>query len=390
MRTAPCQNISYHCISISQSNTQILPKHTSMTNFRSNLPVPESRLPQKTASPAYTPEDPVQPASQIPSKLQTPSQQRRIPTPKGSKLQSTRTRTTRPVPVSSEVLPATGFLSTEPPKPWNPSNASNTAKVSIGDGSGSMSSSPAVSSSMKERDSDKTESSPPTNKHSKYNGPQLVEPCVGNALFHVLEPCGHRVMTRDVQLCGQNCKGSDSAFASKKTQAKFICATCISRYVHEHYAAKKSLFIPSLDMLEKALGGFRDGWKEKRIARMDRVWRNDALEEQRALEKLGRRCEAVPTDPDEERLVEDEEERVSKLLTPAVEVPVEVQTAALPVHRTETKTGRLRIPMAKQLIPKSQPATSPSVPVVDKNAVESQREVRKRTRIPVGPRLPRR
>jgi hypothetical protein len=359
-----------------------------MTNFRSNLPVPGSRLPTRTASPVYTSEHPVQLVSQVPSKLQTPSQQRSIPTPKGSKLQSTRTRTSRPVPVSSEVLPATGFLSSEPRKPWNPSNASNTAKVSPGDGSESMSSSTAVSSSRKHSDSGKDiQSSPTPTQYSQYNGPQLVEPCVGNALFHVLQPCGHRVMTRDVQLCGQNC--SDSAFANKKTQAKFVCATCISRYVHEHYAAKKSLFIPSLDMLEKALGGFREGWKEKRIARMDRVWKNDALEEQRALEKLGRCCEAVPTDPDEEKLVEDEEERISKLLTPAVEAPVEVQTAALPVPRAETKTGRLRIPMAKQTISKSQPATSSSAPVVDKNAVESQREVKKRTRIPVGPKLPR-
>jgi hypothetical protein len=159
--------------------------------------------------------------------------------------------------------------------------------------------------------------------------------------------------------------------------------------VHEHYAAKKSLFIPSLDMLEKALGDFRDGWKEKRIARMDRVWKNDALEEQRALEKLGRRCEAVPTDPDEEKLVEDEEERISKLFTSAVEIPVEAQTAAVSAPRAEMITGRLRIPMAKQSTFKSQPATSSSAPVVDKNAVESKREVKKRTRIPVGPRLPR-
>lgn len=251
-----------------------------------------------------------------------------------------------------------------------------------------MTSSPVATSSIEKTDCNEGDKSgKPSGEYSQYNGPQLVEPCVGNALFHVLQPCGHRVMTKDVQLCGQNCRGSDSPFANKKTLNKFACAVCISKYVHEHYTAKKDLFLPSLDVLERMLGGFRAGWKEKRIARMERVWKNDALEEQRALEKLGRRCEPVSTDPDEEKLVEDEDSA-----TPEVESPVEhtdlgARTAAT-LSCVETKTDRLQTPVAKPLKSKSQLPIPSSATTVDKKAPESQRGGKRKTRIPVGPRLP--
>jgi hypothetical protein len=227
----------------------------------------------------------------------------------------------------------------------------------------------------------------PSGEFSQYNGPQLVEPCVGNAMFHVLQPCGHRVMTQDVQLCGQNCRGSDSPFANKKTQAKFACAICISKYVHEHYAAKKGLFLPSLDMLETALGGFKAGWKDKRIARMERVWKNDALEEQRALEKLGRHCEALSTDPDEEKLVGDEGSATPEVESPVEHTDLSARTVAT-LSYVETKTGRLGIPVAKQPKGKSQLPVPSSATIVDKKAPEGRRPRTGTTRIPVGPRLP--
>jgi hypothetical protein len=251
-----------------------------------------------------------------------------------------------------------------------------------------MTSSPVSSSSI-QNTSGKEDglSNKPSGEYSRYNGPQLVEPCVGNALFHVLQPCGHRVMTRDVQLCGQNCRGSDSPFANKKTKAKFACVVCISKYVHEHYTAKKDLYIPSLDVLERAFGGFRAGWKEKRVARMERVWKNDALEEQRALEKLGRRCEAVSTDPDEEKLVEDEEGATLKVEWSADHTDLSARTVETLSH-VENKTDRLQIPVAKQPKSKSQLPVPSSATRVDKKAPESQRAGKSKTRIPVGPRLP--
>jgi hypothetical protein len=194
-------------------------------------------------------------------------------------------------------------------------------------------------------------------------------------------------MTKDVQLCGQNCRSSDSPFANKKTKARFACVVCISKYVHEHYTAKKDLYIPSLDVLERALGGFRAGWKEKRIARMKRVWKNDALEEQRALEKLGRRCEAVSTDPDDEKLVEDEERATPEVESPAENVDLSARTVET-LSSLEAKTGRLQIPEVRRSEIKSQlPLTSSATPV-DKEVLESQRAGKRKTRIPVGPRLP--
>jgi hypothetical protein len=194
-------------------------------------------------------------------------------------------------------------------------------------------------------------------------------------------------MTQDVQLCGQNCRGSDSPFANKKTRAKFVCAVCISKYVHEHYAAKKDLYLPSLDILERALGGFRAGWKEKRIARMERVWKNDALEEQRALEKLGRRCEAVSTDPDEEKLVEDEGEATPQVGSSQEHTGLSGRTVAT-LSCVETKTDRLQVPLAKRPKSRSQLPVPSSATVVDKKAPESQRARKRTTRIPVGPRVP--
>jgi hypothetical protein len=194
-------------------------------------------------------------------------------------------------------------------------------------------------------------------------------------------------MTQDVQLCGQNCRGSDSPFANKKTKAKFACAVCISKYVHEHYTAKKDLYIPSLDVLERALGGFRAGWKEKRIARMERVWKNDALEEQRALEKLGRRCEAVSRDPDEEKLVEDEGRATPEVESPAEHTDLSARTVAT-LSCVETKTGRLQSPVAKRPQSKSQLPVPSSARMGGKKASESQRAGKRTTRIPVGPRLP--
>lgn len=347
---------------INQNTTSIIPNsiHQMMTSFRSNLPVPGSRLPAQTTPPS--PGHPLQPASQSPGKSSTLSQQRGITRVKGSSVQDPRTRIRRPVPV----LP--------------------TSASPIGVRSEVMTSS-QIASRKNTDGSEGSLSDKPSREYSQYNGPQLVEPCVGNALFHVLQPCGHRVMTQDVQLCGQNCRGSDSPFANKKTQAKFACAVCISKYVHEHYTAKKDLFVPSLDMLETALGGFKAGWKEKRIARMGRVWKNDAIEEQRALEKLGRRCEAVFTDPDEEKLVEDEGRATPEVESPAEPTDLSARTVAT-LSCVETKTGRLGPAVVKRLKGKSQLPVPSSATAVDQKAPEGQRASRRRTRIPMGPRLP--
>jgi len=336
-----------------------------MTSFKTNLPVLGSRLPTRTASPA--PEQPVHPAGHTPGK----SQQRRIPTIKGSSLQDPRTRIRRPVPVLTAPV--------------------SSAKLSetVGVRSEVMTSSQAASSSVENTNCNEGDlPNKPSGEYSRYNGPQLVEPCVGNALFHVLQPCGHRVMTQDVQLCGQNCRGSDSPLVNKKTKSKFACAVCVSKYVHEHYAAKRDLFLPSLDVLERALGGFRAGWKEKRIARMERVWKNDALEEQRALEKLGRRCEAVSTDPDEKKLVEEEGIATPEDESSAEYADLGARTVAT-LSCVENKKGRLQTPVIKRPKSKSQLPVPSSATAIDKKASESQRAPSKRTtRIPVGPKLP--
>ncbi|GAB7335987.1 hypothetical protein MBLNU13_g08226t1 [Cladosporium sp. NU13] len=332
-----------------------------MTNSRSSLPVPGSRLPTRAASPA--PEQRVHPANTTPGKPQTPSQKREIPRITGSSLQDPTSRIRRPVPV----LPKSSNI--------------------IGDRPEVMTSSPVTSSSIENTNCDEGDiSDKPCGEYSQYNGPQLVEPCVGNALFHVLKICGHRVMTQDVQLCGQNCVGSDSPFANKKTRAKLVCTVCISKYVHEHYAAKKNLYLPSLDVLERALGGFRAGWREKRIARMERVWKTDALEEQRALEKLGRRCEPVSTDPDEEKLVEDEERATPEVELSAEHTDLSARTAAT-IYYVEIQKDRLKVPVAKRPKSRSQLPVASSKAAPGKEAPESQRTRKRTTRITVGPRL---
>jgi hypothetical protein len=218
-----------------------------------------------------------------------------------------------------------------------------------------------------------------SNEPSLYNGPQLVEACVSNALSHVLEPCGHRVVTRHVERCGENCKSTESAFASTKTAAKFACAVCISKYVQEHYSAQKSMSVPSLDKLEKALGGFRPGWKAERIARMERVWKNDAVQERKALEKLGRYCEAIPTDPDEELLV-----------VPTEVAPMKEALDLVQSTRAEAKTARRQLPVLKKPKEKRQIPILQSLISVEKSSGDGKAGKTGKTgssRIPVGPRL---
>jgi hypothetical protein len=313
------------------------------------LPAPGSRLPKKTAFAAQKRKDSACSPKKVSGDSKKASNQHNIPKSKGATPQTQRKRPGQPAPVSR----ATSSGSAAQAK------SAKTSTREIGTTPEAMSSSQVVSSSTKPNNSNEASVlSKLLVENSQYNGPQLVEPCVANALFHILQPCGHRVMTRDVQLCGQNCEGSDSAFVNEKTRAKFACAVCISWYVHEHYRAKMGFFRASLVILEEAMGGFRDGWEEKRIGRMERVWKNDALEEQRALEKLGRRCEAVSSDPDEEIIVDDEEK--AKL---DVRAPTEVQSPT--TSCAETKMDRLRGPMAKQSKGASQPSALSSTVVDD-------------------------
>lgn len=173
-------------------------------------------------------------------------------------------------------------------------------------------------------------------------------------------------------------------FANPKTKAKFVCAVCISKYVQEHYAERKALFLPSLDSLEVALGGFEPGWKDQRIARMERIWRNNALEEQTELEKLGRHCAAIPFDPEEEVLV------VIEKGTPTEPSTTKAKAEMVVPHHAMMRPDRLRPPVAKGSPKRSQLPTSTSLKAGKENVVESQRAMKKSSRIPVGPRLPRR
>lgn len=342
-----------------------------MTKFRSSLPVRGPRSPAGTKRL-------LQDTNQDTVKPRTIS---KADNTKSSKSRDTITRIGRPLPAScsdkSLRAPGTKRQSGVDVKP-----SASTPDVSKESMSSSFESS---GSSKQNKHNTESESSRSSSECSRYNGPQLAEPCVGHALLHVLHPCGHRVMTRDVQLCGQNCKGSDTSFANARTREKFVCAVCISRYVQEHYAAKKALFIPSLDKLENALGGFKAGWKDKRIARIERVWKNDALEEQRALEKLGRCCEAVFTDPDE--VLVDVEGHTTPALEQSTEPAVEVRSDIHPV--ANLKTSRLQIPVPTEPKKKSQvPSLIPHT-TINKKAVESERTSKRTSRIPMGPRLPR-
>lgn len=137
-------------------------------------------------------------------------------------------------------------------------------------------------------------------RRSLYNGPQLAEPCVADALVHVLKPCEHKVLTGQPTLCGANCLGSGSEYANERSADRFICAVCVSRSVKEHYCARRSLFITSLDRLERSIGGFETSWKQKRLARMEEVCKAEAIQELTDLSGLGRHCMAVSINDDVE------------------------------------------------------------------------------------------
>lgn len=187
-------------------------------------------------------------------------------------------------------------------------------------------------------------------------------------------------MTSQPEPCGSNCKGSDWVFANSATEDKFACAVCISRYVREHYQEKKALFLPSLDALERALGDFKAGWKETRIAKMERIWKNDALEEQTALETLGRFCEAIDGEPQEED---------GEALVTAKRGGARAKNAepSIPLMVVESKTIRLKDAERKPTMTRKNqlPAPSSRKPVKERTTVENERGRKKASRLPVGP-----
>lgn len=243
---------------------------------------------------------------------------------------------------------------------------------------------PKQQSSNKQATRSKTLSTLASYHVSLYSGPQVAEACVDGALLHVLQPCGHRIMTREPQPCGENCKGSHALFAnSKKSSEKFACAVCISIYVREHYNAKKNLFLPSLDSLDWAFGGIKPGWKQERLARMERVWKNDALEEQLALETLGRYCEAINTSPDDEALV-----TVDRATPSRESPPPKAAATSIPSTFPKSKAGRLPAPAPKNA-PKRSHLPTPSPMTPSKKTVEDEGVKERRSRLPVGPGRPR-
>lgn len=212
-------------------------------------------------------------------------------------------------------------------------------------------------------------------KLSMYSGPHVAEPCVHGALFHVLEPCGHRVMTPEPQLCGENCKDSGSLLTNAKG-GKFACPVCISSFVQEHYYSKKALFTPVMNKLEGGLGGFDPSWREERLARMERIWKNDALEEHNALSKLGRRCEAICTEPTEEVW---RPKGAAASVTPSLEKS-STNLSSLP----EPKTARLKLP-----VPKTGPEALPRqsrLPAPSSTRYKKPMEEERPSKLPVGPR----
>ena len=338
-----------------------------MISNRSSLPILASRVPRVSVS-ASTPKAKMSDLSKRTVKSVATVERSGIARPANSKGRrpETRSRPLEPKPTATAPVLATD---------WLYARTSKGLETIFEDESESTFTSNSDIGSEDSNDSNTTlASSISSTEPSRYNGPQLVEPCVSNALLHVLEPCGHRVMTRHVESCGKNCKSTDSAFANTKTAAKFACAVCISKYAHEHYSAQKSLFVASLDKLESALGGFRPGWKAERVARMERVWKNDAVEERKALEKLGRYCEVIPTDPEEEVLV-----------TPTEVAPVKDASSWVPLQstRAEVKTVRRQLPVSKKAKEKRQIPTLRSLV----SAEESKRGKIGSSRIPVGPRL---
>lgn len=339
-----------------------------MTSNRSSLPIPVSRVPRVSVS-ASGPKSKTSDLSKRTVNSTATAQRSGIARPSNSK---GRRPEVQIKPLESKSTTTAPVTTTD----WLYARTSKGLETIFEDESESTFTSSSDATSEDSSDSNATlASSISSTEPSRYNGPQLVEPCVSNALLHVLEPCGHRVMTRHVESCGKNCKSTDAAFANTKTAAKFACAVCISKYVHEHYSAQKSLFASSLDKLEIALGGFRPGWKAERIARMERVWKNNAVEERKALEKLGRYCEVIPTDPDEEVLV-----------VPTEVAPVKDASSRLPT-RAEVKTGRRQLPVSKKPKEKRQIPTLQSRVSVEKNSGDGKRGKIGSSRIPVGPRL---
>lgn len=334
-------------------------------NMRSPL---EDKLTAEVKAPKQTDE------AQVPAT----SVQSGKPSTLSRKPKHARKRLSRMIPVVAS--PQTHSLSSITPSSESSSNRASTSSTSTDQSlkSTSTTSTPAVSVSI-------------------YSGPHLASPCIPNALLHVLSPCGHRVLTRTPEPCGSNCAGNDEwIFANAKTDARFACAVCISTYVREHYQEKKALFVPSLDALERALGGFEVGWKERRIERMERAWRNDMEEEKKALEETGRGCEGIRAEPEEEEGEEVVVKKVAEVKT--MKTPGKsVASTGLPVPK-EVKTDRLKSPAPKSMVMKKSQLPAPSSkssssrsqsckPVKEKKTVEGGRGKQMGSRLPVGPKM---
>jgi hypothetical protein len=126
---------------------------------------------------------------------------------------------------------------------------------------------------------------------SLYNGAQVAEPCVSDALTHLLAGCKHKIVTQHPEPCASNCRISDSGLANLRSQEEFACSICMERIVRASYNARRSAYQADVQVAAD------DKKAVATLAAEESSWERKAIEQLRRLKSGRRSCNAIRTSP---------------------------------------------------------------------------------------------
>ena len=180
-----------------------------------------------------------------------------------------------------------------------------------------------------------------------YVGPQTIEPCINNALFYLLEPCGHRVMTILPEHCARNCHRPASQAANLRNRdLPFFCSNCFTDHVIDKLVKEEAGRGHKNGLVKPSFACDPEDWTEEQELRAEEMMAYCIAETQKAEGHLGKPCKPVwgETAGIEVDIVEDpNHEHWVYIDSPPPARPITASRSRLPRPMKRTVSSRAKV-----------------------------------------------